>query len=58
MSVRRACERFKQKGLPNLAEHIDRSIIVSESKVIYTPPPGTLPWTVTHPSDIPPEIGE
>jgi hypothetical protein len=58
MAVNRAIERFRGKGMPNLAEHIKSFVSITIDVVMYAPPPGALLWEVTHPSTIPPKNPE
>jgi hypothetical protein len=45
----RVTERFREKGLPKLADHLDGYICNKGGEWWYAPPPGTSPWHVSRP---------
>jgi hypothetical protein len=42
-------KRFRQKGLPTLADHLEKYINNSDGEWAYLPPPSTSTWQVTVP---------
>jgi hypothetical protein len=49
MGLSRLVERFREKKLPKLADHLKESLRNSECDWWYAPPRDTLPWHVTSP---------
>ncbi len=52
MAKNRAVDRFRKLDMSKLADHLDKCIEIENGEARYLPQPGTLPWTVTHPSNI------
>jgi hypothetical protein len=55
VGLERVKSRFRAKGLPKLADHLDKYVQHAGGEWWYAPPPGTSPWRVTHPDSPPAE---
>jgi hypothetical protein len=54
VGLERLKDRFRDKGMPNLANHLDKYLTNSNGYWSYEPPPGTSPWHVAYPQLTPP----
>jgi hypothetical protein len=52
MSFHRLFNTLRKRKMPHLADHLEKHITANHGGCKYTPPPGTPPWDVTHPSQI------
>ena len=50
-------KKFSEKGMPKLAEHLDKYLDNASGEWWYAPPPDTSRWHVTHPIEIPKHNG-
>jgi hypothetical protein len=55
VGLKRLKKRFREKGLPKLADHLDKYLDNTEGEWWYAPPPGTSPWHVTPPDPSSPD---
>jgi hypothetical protein len=53
MALKRLKGSLRKKGLPRLADHLDKYLDNAGGQWWYVPPPGTLPWHVTLPDPVP-----
>ncbi len=49
VGLERAKKRFREKGMPKLADHLDKYLNNSDGEWYYTPPPESFPWHVILP---------
>jgi hypothetical protein len=53
VGLERLKARFRKKGLPGLADHLDEYLSNTGGRWFYAPPPGTPPWHVSLPATAP-----